>query len=165
MEKTEFEQLLLNTAFCCLASDGNIDKQEIDLIQSIFSNYEQFRDLQLQNKLNYYIEQYNNLGREFINNYFDILIENSLSFEQEIAIIDIAIKTIQADQIIEYSEIKFFKIIRRNLKVSNDEILKLFPEIEMYLEEDIVIETSFDRLKDQFFEITEVQKFESIVLN
>jgi len=165
MEKTEFEQLLLNTAFCCLASDGNINKQEIDLIQSIFSNYEQFRDLQLQNKLNYYIEQYNNLGREFINNYFDILIENSLSFEQEIAIIDIAIKTIQADQIIEYSEIKFFKIIRRNLKVSNDEILKLFPEIEMYLEEDIVIETSFDRLKDQFFEITEVQKFESIVLN
>jgi uncharacterized tellurite resistance protein B-like protein len=164
MEKTEFEQLLLNTAFCCLASDGNIDKQEIDLIQSIFSNYEQFRDLQLQNKLNYYIEQYNNLGREFINNYFDILIENSLSFEQEIAIIDIAIKTIQADQIIEYSEIKFFKIIRRNLKVSNDEILKLFPEIEMYLEEDIVIETNFNKLKNQFFEITELQKFESITL-
>lgn len=165
MEKTEFEQLMLTTAFCCLASDGNIDNRELDLIQSIFTNYEQFKDSQLEEKLNSLIAQYNIQGRDFINNYFDILKENSLSFEQEIAIIDTAIKTIQADQIIEYSEIKFFKMIRLNLIVSNDEILKLFPDIEMFLQQDIVIESTFDRLKDQFFEITELQIFEEIKLN
>jgi uncharacterized tellurite resistance protein B-like protein len=164
MEKTEFEQLLLNTAFCCLASDGNIDRREIELIQSIFENYEQFKDVQLQDKLNSLIAQYNDSGKDFISRYFDLLKEKSLNVEQEFSIIDTAIQTIQADEIIEYSEIKFFKMIRLNLNVSNDEILKLFPDIEMFLEQDIVIETNFNKLKNQFFEITELQKFESITL-
>lgn len=164
MERTEFEQLLLNTAFCCLASDGNIDSREIDLIQSIFENYEQFKDVQLQDKLNSLIAQYNERGKDFIISYFDILKGNTLTLEQEISIIDIAIRTIQADQLIEYAEIKFFKMIRLNLNISNEEILKMFPDIEMFLEQDIVIETNFNRLKEQFFEITELQKFESITL-
>lgn len=164
MERTEFEQLLLNTAFCCLASDGNIDSREIDLIQSIFENYEQFKDVQLQDKLNSLIAQYNERGKDFISSYFDILKGNTLNLEQEISIIDIAIRTIQADQLIEYAEIKFFKMIRLNLNISNEEILKMFPDIEMFLEQDIVIETNFNRLKEQFFEITELQKFESITL-
>ena len=56
-------------------------------------------------------------------------------------------------------------MIRLNLIVSNDEILKLFPDIEMFLQQDIVIESTFDRLKDQFFEITELQILEEIKLN
>ena len=34
MEAITFDNLLLKTAFCCMASDGNIDEREVAMIQS-----------------------------------------------------------------------------------------------------------------------------------
>ena len=38
MDTITFDKLLLNTAFCCMACDGNIDPKEIELIKSMCSN-------------------------------------------------------------------------------------------------------------------------------
>ena len=165
MEKTEFEKILLKTAFCCLASDGNIDKREIDLIQSIFMNYDQYRDVNLKNKINSFIEIYNEKGKDFFTFYFDLLKESSFSLDEELAIIDIAIRTIQADDLIEYSEIKFFKIIRHHLTATDSEILEKFPDMEMFLEEDIATESIYDKMKKQYFDTVELRQFEIIQLD
>jgi hypothetical protein len=74
MEKIDFEKLLLKTAFCCLASDGNIDNREIEMIQSIFMNYDQYKDVNLKTKINSFIEIYNEKGSEFFTYYFDLLV-------------------------------------------------------------------------------------------
>jgi len=76
--------------------------------------------------------------------------------------------------------IKFFKIIRSKLKVSNETILEKFPtkdifleksfeiikeklpSIEQFLEEDIITEKYIDRLKDDFFSNTALPQFETI---
>jgi hypothetical protein len=162
MEKTEFEKILLKTAFCCLASDGNIDKREIDLIQSIFANFEQYKDVNLQDKINSFIKIYNDNGKEFFNHYFDLLKDTFFSLEEELGIIDVAIRTIQADDLIEYSEIKFFKIIRHHLKATDSQILEKFPDIEIFLEEDIATESIYDKMKKQYFETVELPQFEII---
>ena len=162
MEKTEFEKILLKTAFCCLASDGNIDKREIDLIQSIFANFEQYKDLNLQDKINSFIKIYNEKGKEFFTNYFDLLKDASFSSEEELGIIDVAIRTIQADDLIEYSEIKFFKIIRHHLKATDSQILEKFPDIEIFLEEDIATESIYDKMKKQYFDTVELPQFDII---
>ena len=44
MDTITFDKLLLKTAFCCMASDGNIDKREIQVeagkwLQTIFNTY------------------------------------------------------------------------------------------------------------------------------
>lgn len=35
MDTIPFDKLLLKTTFCCMASDGNIDKREVALIKSL----------------------------------------------------------------------------------------------------------------------------------
>ncbi len=162
MDRIEFEKLLLKTAFCCLASDGNIDKREIDLIKVVFSEYEQYQGVNFDDKINSFIKIYNEKGKDFFTFYFDILKEESFTFEEELEIIDIAIRTIQADELVEYSEIKFFKIIRHNLKSTDEQILEKFPDIELFLEEDIVTESPLDKITKQYFESVDLLKFEHL---
>ncbi len=50
MEKIEFEKLRLKTAFCLLASDGEIDKREVELIKGVFSEVDQYRDTNFDQK-------------------------------------------------------------------------------------------------------------------
>lgn len=162
MEKNEFEKLLLKTAFCCLASDGDIDEREIDLIKSVFSEKEQYKDVDFNAKINSFIKVYNEKKEEFFTFYFDILDENKLSEDEEISIIDIAIKTINADEKVEYSEIKFFKIIRHHLDISDEKILERFPDIGFFLEEDLDTVTVLDKLKGSYFESVDLPQFDLI---
>lgn len=165
MERIEFEKLLFKTAFCCLASDGNIDKREIELIKTIFTNYEQYKGINFDEKINSFIKIYNEKGKDFFTFYFDILKEESFTLEEELEIIDIAIRTIQADELVEYSEIKFFKIIRHNLKSTDEQILKKFPDIELFLEDDIVTESLVDKITKQYFESVDFPQFEIVQLD
>jgi uncharacterized tellurite resistance protein B-like protein len=164
MEKIEFEKILLQTAFCCLASDGNIDHREINLLKIVFSEKEQYRSLNFEEKINSFIRVYNEKGKSFFTYYFDLLKESNLTKNEELAIIDIAIKTIKADDLIEYSEIKFFKVIRHNLKVSDEEILKIHPDVEQFLEEDIITETYLDKITTNFFDTAALKKLDLLTI-
>lgn len=165
MDKIEFEKLLLKTAFCCLASDGNIDKREIDLIKSIFSKYDQYQGVNFDEKINSFIEIYNDKGIEFFTFYFELLNESNLTSDEEFELIEIAINTIKSDELIEYSEIKFFKIIRHHLKVSDEQILSYFPDIEIFLEEDIITESYYDKITKQYFETVDLPPFNLISID
>ena len=44
METITFDKLLLKTAFCCMAADGNIDKREVALIKSMCEKSELFKN-------------------------------------------------------------------------------------------------------------------------
>lgn len=162
MEKIEFEKILLQTAFCCLASDGNVDEREISLLKSVFSEKEQYKDLNFDEKINSFIKNYNEKGKQFFTFYFDLLKESNLTEEEELSIINIAIKTIKADELIEYSEIKFFKIIRHNLKISDEKILAVFPDIEQFLEKDIITESYLEKITNQYLDVAELPKFDLI---
>jgi uncharacterized tellurite resistance protein B-like protein len=162
METIKFDELLLRTAFCCMASDGNIDNREISLIKSMCEQSPWFTNFKFQEEINMLVSEINNNGRSFIQNYFDILKETQLTEEEELTLIDFAIKTINADEQVEYSEIKFFKNIRHRLKVSDDKILEHFPDIELYLEQDIISVGFLDKITIQYFEATELPQFDLI---
>jgi len=159
---TTFDKLLLNTAFCCMAADGNIDKREIALIKSLCEKSSLFENLDFQSEINQLIDKINEGGKQFIQHYFDVLKQSQLTEEEELTLIDFAIQTINADEQIEYSEIKFFKNIRHRLKVSDEIILEHFPYIEQYLEQDIITESFVDKITSQYFDAAELPKFELI---
>jgi len=165
METISFDKLLLKTAFCCMASDGNIDKREIALIKSMCENSTLFKDFNFLEEINSLVNKINTRGKEFISYYFDLLSKSNLSEKEELTLIDFAIQTIKADEKIEYSEIKFFKNIRHRLKIDDENILAVFPDIEQYLEEDIITESFLDRIKNQYLEIAELPKFELISID
>ena len=165
METISFDRLLLKTAFCCMASDGNIDKKEVALIKKLCEKSPVFKDFDFKKEINALISRLNSNGKDFINYYFSLLKNADLSDVEELALIDFAVETIKSDELIEYAEIKFFKAIRSNLKLSNKQILEKLDDIEYWLEDDIKSESNIDKLISQYLEIANLPQFESISLN
>ena len=165
MKTISFDKLLLKTAFCCMASDGNIDKREIALIKTMCVNSPLFKDFNFQEEINSLVNKINTRGKEFITYYFDLLGKSTLSEKEELTLIDFAIQTIKADEQIEYSEIKFFKNIRHRLNISDENILAVFPDIEQFLEEDIVTDSFLDKITSQYLEAAELPQIELITID
>ncbi len=164
METITFDKLLLKTAFCCMASDGKIDKREVELIKKMCKQSPLFIDFDFGKEINILLEKINNRGSEFIQYYFDLLNKSDLSEQEELTIIDFAINTINADDVIEYSEVKFFKAIRKCLNVSDENILAIYPDLDTYLEEDIDTESKLDKLVNNYLKSIELPQFEQIHL-
>ena len=162
MDIISFDKLLLKTAFCCMASDGNLDKREIALIKSTCEKSPLFENFNFLEEINNLVTKVNTRGKEFISYYFDLLKTSALSEHEELALIDFAIQTIKADEEVKYSEIKFFKNIRHRLKVSDEKVLAVYPDIEQFLEEDIITETFLDKITNQYFESAELPQFEFV---
>lgn len=164
METITFDKLLLKTAFCCMASDGNIDNREVELIKSMCKQSTLFINFDFGKEINILLGKINHGGIEFIEYYFQLLNEASLTQEEELLLIDFAVKTINADEVVEYSEIKFFKAIRKCLSISDENILGKFPELEIYLEEDIDTESKLDKLINSYLKSVELPQFDQIKL-
>jgi len=168
MDVPNLNKLLFQTDFCCMASDGNIDKREVATIKSMCEKSPLFENIDIQAELNLLVDKINVEGKKFITDYFELLKNTSLPEEDELTLIDFAIQTILADEIIEYSEIKFFKNIRYRLKVSDEKILERFakvPDIEMFLGQDIVTESFLDKISNLFLETVELPQFELISID
>jgi hypothetical protein len=74
------------------------------------------------------------------------------------------IRVIKADNVIEYSEIKFFKNIRYRLKISDDRILSSYlsdknDDLYLFLGEDIKVDISLDEIKQQYLNTVEFGGF------
>ena len=147
-----------------MAADGNIDDREISLIKSMCEKSPLFINFNFQEEINLLVGKINSGGKTFIQYYFDLLKQTQLNEEEELTLIDFAIQTINADEQIEYSEIKFFKNIRHRLNVSDEKILARFPDIEQYLEDDIITDTFLDKITSQYFEISELPQFDLICI-
>jgi len=164
MEHITFDKLLLKTAFCCMACDGTIDAIEIKAIKSMCEKFPLFKNFNFQEELNAMVTELNEKGKDYLTYYFGLLSKACLSEEEELKLIEFAISTLKANEELEYSEIKFFKVIRSHLKISNDKVLEVHPDIELYLQEDIITDSYLDSLKTHFIESVILPDFENIKL-
>lgn len=162
METIDFDKLLLRTAFSCMACDGDIDKREVKLIKKLHKENKIFGEIDINSELDTLLLAINKDGNQFLKSYFNELTSTKLSESNELKLIEVAIATIKADDIVEYSEIKFFKVIRSKLKIHNDSILEKHPDIEDYLEQDIISDAYLARLQEDFFDTHTSSKFELI---
>lgn len=165
MENITFDKLLLKTAFCCMASDGKIDNREVELIKKMCQQSSLFNDFDFGKEINNLLVKINERGAEFIQYYFDLLNHSDLTEDEELIIIDFAINTINADEVVEYSEVKFFKAIRKCLNITDDKILAIYPDLEIFLEEDIDTESKLDKLVNNYLKTIELPKFDHIKLD
>lgn len=133
-------ELYLKTLFCCSACDGEIAPEEVSLVKQLSLNDSTFEGLDVENILNAYIEKINGQGCIFLKDYLSEVANATLSDEEQVKLIELAIKMIEADNQILYSEVKFFKKIRNRLSVTNEQILSKLSSIEDYLLPDICSE-------------------------
>lgn len=120
-----------------MACDGDIAKEEVTLVNDITSKQESFKNMNIEAAINDYVTIINAKGVSFLNQYLKELEAQKLSIEEQMIIVDFAIQTIYADSKIEYSEVKFFKKIRKRLSLTDEQILAQHPDIEDFLLPDI----------------------------
>jgi uncharacterized tellurite resistance protein B-like protein len=166
METINFDNLLLKTAFCCMASDGDIDEREVATIKSICEELPSFKDVDIKKEINRYVSEINADSKQFMNGYFTTLDRAELTEHENLTLIDVAINVIKADDIIEYSEIKFFKNIRYRLNISDERIIEYFSssveEIDQFLGKDIMTESFLDKITAQYFNTVELPDFDFV---
>ncbi len=117
-------ELLLKTAFCCMACDGEIAPEELEKIKGL----PQFQEMNVQQILSDYLLQLKGKGYDFLKDYLDELKAAALTEDEECKLVSVAVQTIEVDKSIEYNEIAFFKKIRKCLKASDERLLTVIPE-------------------------------------
>lgn len=152
----EHQELLLRTAFACMACDGDIADEEISLIKQLHEEYHLFGDIDINTELRILFEEISRDGEIFVHSYLDLLNESNFTEEEEIELLRVAVTTIQSDSVIDYNEIKFFKMIRSYLSVSDESIILHIPDIdENYLAHDnidrkLILDSYFDNVDLSF---------------
>jgi len=162
MDQIRFNKLLLKTAFSCMACDGDIDIREINLIKKMHQENKIFGEIDINQELDNLLLEINSDGQKFLRSYFNELTSTELSERNELKLIEVAIDTINADDKVEYSEVKLFKVIRSKLKIDNQIILNKHPDFEDYLEQDIISKSYLERLQEDFFDTTMLPQLKMI---
>jgi len=145
-----------------MACDGDIDKHEVKLIKQLQKERKTFGEIDINDELDTLLLAINKDGHQFLKGYFNELTTSELTEANELKLIEVAIDTIKADKKVEYSEIKFFKVIRSKLKIDNEPILEKHPDFEDYLKQDIITDSYLSRLQDDFFDTHISNEFELI---
>ncbi len=159
MDDKQYAQLLRLTAFSCMISDSHIDAREIEQLRKLYTEFDLLKNIDFEKEYNYYIERLNSEGVSFIISFFSQLESADFTQEEMVRILDVALRTIIADEKIEYKEIRFFKNIRHRLPISDEAILNSMPGIESYLEQDITNDSSVAGLTKRYIESIEFPKF------
>ena len=157
MEKN-LEQILLYTAFSCMACDGEIAHEEVEAIKQMAIDKHAFVNLDVENELQQMVSAINTKGKGFLKQYLLTIDGCDFTKEEECSILQVALDTIVSDNDIRYSEVKFFKVLRSNLKhLSDDEILMQVKGIdESFLAQDI--KQSYAELFESYFENIELNE-------
>lgn len=158
----EFNELLLRTAFACMSCDGDIAPEEVDLIKQTDKEQHLFGDVDINVELDKLVNEINLKGKGFLKQYLNSLAEQTLSEEEELKVADVAVRMIRADNIIQYSELKFFKVLRSNFKVVSDKTLleKVENIDESYLAQDI--RADYLQIYEDYFNNIEIPQFKII---
>ena len=90
METISFDKLLLRTAFCCMASDGNIDAREIASTKKLCEESEIFSGFNFTDEINLLVNLINSEGKTFIRQFLSHLNDSELSYDEQLTILDFA---------------------------------------------------------------------------
>lgn len=146
----EFNKVLLLTSVCCMACDGEIAKEEISTLKKLSDELKLFDKEELNNVLPIVMKSLTKYGYEFVKSYLDLLDKTDFSDVEALKVLEVATKTIYADEKTEYDEIKFFKTIRKRLKISDEEIISNIEGIEEFWLNDDAQDNNISSLEANF---------------
>ena len=131
MDKIEFKKLLFKVAFCTMACDGHIDKREIEEMKIMDRKTSFFEAIDLSDELSQLIKDLENKRTKVIEELFASLKETKLNPVQELLVLEVALRIINADKKHDENEIKFIHLLRAKLELHDETINDRFGEINI----------------------------------
>ena len=128
MNTDKFQQFLLKSAVTMMGCDGDIDKDEIAEIQNMSDNEIYFLGFDIETPLANGIEYIKSNGKTAVNEYLDELTSAHLNDQQELLLIEVLLRTIEADNKIEDNEVKFLQLVISKLSVDQETLIMNFPK-------------------------------------
>lgn len=129
-------ELYLKTIFSCIACDGEIAPEEIQMVRDMSQVEDLFQSLDVEEVINGWIADINEIGAAFLQRFLKEIDTVAMSDDEQLTLVTLAFKAIEADNVTEYAEIKFFKKIRKHLSISDEQILATHPDKEIFLLQD-----------------------------
>ncbi|PIB36340.1 hypothetical protein BFP72_13515 [Reichenbachiella sp. 5M10] len=141
--------------------DTHIAEDEVALIKEKANKKKLFGDLDIEIELAKLIEHVNRRGIEFFDDYFKKVKRVQMSDEDELNLLQSAIRTIQADDKITQEEVNFLKILRVLLNVSNEKIIARFPQVGPdFVDKDRFTDIYFEELYANYIKVKEMPMFD-----
>ena len=126
MEKEKFTHNLIKIAFCSMACDSHIDKEEITKIKELVEKDFYFNGYSLSDEINLLEEKEKKIGLVLIENILNEQLFLNYSEAQKIILIEVSIGIVRADNKLEMVEINFIKKLISNLRIPSDIIKARF---------------------------------------
>ena len=133
MKNTDFKTFLFKSAVMAMACDGDIAEEEINEIKNIVANEIYFMGYDFEEPLKSNIENIKVNGKNAINQYLQEIVTNDLNEHQEILLVEVLLRMIQADTKVEESELKFLQMAKSKLKTDEQTLIVKFPHQIDYL--------------------------------
>jgi uncharacterized tellurite resistance protein B-like protein len=133
MKNTDFKTFLFKSAVMAMACDGDIVEEEINEIKKIVSNEIYFMGYDFEEPLKSNIENIKVNGKNAINQYLQEIVTNELNEHQEILLVEVLLRMIQADAKVEESELRFLHLAKSRLKTDEQTLIIKFPYQVDYL--------------------------------
>lgn len=133
MKNQDFKNFLFKSAIMAMACDGDISEAEIAEIKNIVANEIYFMGYDFEEPLKRNIDNIKSNGKNAINQYLQEIFTNDLSGSQEILLIEVLLRIIEADNNVQQAEIKFLQMVKSKLKTNEEILIAKFPKQINYL--------------------------------
>jgi hypothetical protein len=131
MDKNEFKKILFKVAFCTIACDGHIDDREVEELKTMDKNTSFFEAIDLSDELEQLITDLKREGTKVIEELFSCLRETKLNPIQELLILEVALRIINADEKHDENEVKFIHLLRSKLELHDETINDRFGKLDI----------------------------------
>ena len=131
MDKIEFKKTLFKVAFCTMACDGDIDEREIEEMKIMDKNTSFFESIDLSDELEILLSDLDTKGIKVISELFTTLHEEKLNVVQELLILEVALRIINADEKHDDNEVRFIRLLRGKLELHDETIRDRFGVVEL----------------------------------
>ena len=135
MKNIDFQKMLFRSAVSVMAVDGNISDTEVQELTNIVKTTAYFFDFDYDEELKNNIAEIRQGGKIAINKYLADLSTCELSEKQELILVEVLLRMIEADNEVAPNELKFFQLVKSKLKTPEEILITKFPrQIEYFVD-------------------------------
>ncbi|MDE5421267.1 hypothetical protein L3073_03525 [Ancylomarina sp. DW003] len=163
MDKNEFKKILFKVAFCTMACDGHIDDREVEELKVMDKNTSFFEAIDLSNELEQLIKDLDKKGTKVIEELFVCLRETKLNPIQELLVLEVALRIINADGKHDENEVKFIHLLRSKLELHDETINDRFGELDILYTNEYSKNIIAGKVEIEFFERVKLPEMSELI--
>lgn len=165
MEEEIFKKILFKVAFCAMACDGYIDDLEIKELHIMDKKTSYFASIDLSQELEYLVNDFKNKGTQVIEELFEHLREIKLNTIQELLVLEVALRVINADNKHDENEIKFINLLRSKLELHDEIINDRFGKLSILRTNEYSKNITIGKIGQEYLKTMKIPELSVLVLD